>query len=145
MFKRTLLVVYSILLTALLSACGSPDPGHDGEDIAQEAVVESVDVTLLESFPVQANAVLTGSVPDGCTRIVDQVVTRENDTFVIALKTSRFQDATCTEASATFEHEVPLNVEGLPAGRYTVLAGDVSTTFALDVDNTLDEQATPDS
>lgn len=142
MCRQTLLVVYSILLIVLLSACGAANgPGGD-DDLSQEAIIEEVDVTLLESFPVQADATVTGSLPDGCTRVVDQIVSREDDTFVITLKTSRFEDAACTEALTSFEEVVPLNVEGLPAGQYTVLAGDVMTTFMLNVDNSPEAQPT---
>jgi putative hemolysin len=40
-----------------------------GEMIHGEAVVETIDILILESFPVQVNVVARGYLPDGCTEI----------------------------------------------------------------------------
>ena len=44
----------------------------------------------------------------------------------------------CSQAVVPFEETVALDVEGLPAGTYTVVLWDTSETFTLDMDNTLD-------
>ena len=99
------------------------------------ATVESVDVLILESFPVQVHVAVTGYLPDGCTTL-DQVSTEQNgNEFVVTITTQRPADAICTEAIVPYEEVVPLDVAGLPAGQYTVTVNGVSAGFELQMDN----------
>ena len=100
-----------------------------------EAVVDSVEVQILESFPVQVHVVVKGYLPDGCTTL-DQVTSRqEGNEFIVTITTQRPADAMCTAALVPYEEVVPLEVEGLSAGQYTVTVNGVSATFELAVDN----------
>jgi len=144
--KRTILMAGAMaLLAVFLSACGSaagPEPTSTsgaGGVIKGEAVVESVDAQILESFPVQVHAVVRGTLGDGCTTLDEVTTTREGNTFLIRLTTERPADAVCTQAVVPFEEVVPLDVVGLPAGQYTVDANGVTTTFELAIDNILSE------
>jgi inhibitor of cysteine peptidase len=109
----------------------SPDKVITGEN----AIVEDLQLMLLESFPVQVNAVIRGSLPDGCTTIKEINPTRDEKAFNIQIITERPAEAMCTEALVPFEETVSLDVYGLPAGIYTVKAGDQTATFTLEVDN----------
>ncbi len=104
--------------------------------ITGTATVESVEVILLESMPVQVNVVAKGYLPDACTEIgqIDQV--RQGDSFVITITTTRPADAACAEVIQPFEETIPLQVEGLQAGTYTVTVNGVSSTFELRAENT---------
>jgi hypothetical protein len=99
------------------------------------AAVDSVDVQMMESFPVQVNARAQGNLPDGCTLIEQSRVEQQENTFVVTISTIRPADMLCTQAVVPFEEIVSLDVEGLPAGTYTVDVNGVTTTFTLDVDN----------
>jgi hypothetical protein len=101
----------------------SPDTGM--------AVVEGLDVRILESFPVQVQAVVTGYLPDGCTTITGVEATNEGTTFRIRIATDRPADAMCTQQVVPFEQVVGLNTTGLPAGNYQVVVNDVSVGFDL--------------
>lgn len=101
------------------------------------AVVESVEVLLLESFPVQVRALVRGYLPDGCTTLGDWSVSREGDTFKVTLLTTRPRDAMCTEALVPFETSIPLEALGLPAGTYGVEVNGAPAHFTLAVDNVL--------
>lgn len=104
-------------------------PGHEGK-------VTGLDVVILESFPVQVLAQVSGYFKDGCVELVDITVEREGDTLVITLNTRRpAGDVACTQALVPFDEAVMLDVYGLPAGAYTVAAGDLQSVFVLDVDN----------
>lgn len=120
------------------NAPGSEPPAEEPPAGAAEdalAVVESVDVMILESFPVQVNVVVTGYLPDGCTTI-DQVTTVQNgNEFVVTITTQRPADAMCTLALVPYEETVALEVADLPAGQYTVTVNGVSGSFTLDADN----------
>lgn len=110
-------------------------PAGTGAVQTGEAVVESVDVLILESFPVQIHVVVTGYLPDGCTTL-DQVSTEQNgNEFVVTITTQRPADMMCTQALVPYEEVVPLDVAGLPAGQYTVTVNGVSASFELAVDN----------
>ena len=137
--KFTLL--FSLLAAILLAAC-QPAPPVDTPPVdedyiyGQDAVVESVDVLLLESFPLQARAVVTGYLPDGCTELVKVNVDRQGNEFLLTLTTRRpAGDVVCTMVLQLIEETVTLDIEGLPAGTYTVIAQDQQAQFTLDVDN----------
>ncbi|HSJ54705.1 MAG TPA: hypothetical protein VLC52_13275 [Anaerolineae bacterium] len=145
---RTLVVGAVALLALALLSCGpaaqpsaTPAPGQ-GDVIRGEPVVESIDVLIMESFPVQVNAVVRGTLGDGCTTLDEVTTTREGNTFLIRLTSQRPAEAVCTLALMPFEEVVPLDVVGLPAGQYTVDANGVTETFELAIDNVLPE-ATP--
>lgn len=113
----------------------SEPPASSGDVQSGLAVVESVTVQLMESFPVQVNVVAAGYLPDGCTTI-DQTTTEKNgNEFVVTITTQRPADAMCTEAIVPYEEVIPLDVVGLPAGQYTVTVNGVSASFVLDTDN----------
>lgn len=102
-----------------------------------QAVVNSIDVQILESFPVQVNVVARGDLPDSCTQI-DEIITQQaNDTFRVAVTTLRQPTPVCTQAIVPFEQSIPLDVVGLPAGTYNVTVNGVQGSFTLDVDNVL--------
>ncbi|MEZ4517594.1 MAG: hypothetical protein R3C44_12465 [Chloroflexota bacterium] len=104
-----------------------------------QATVDSIEILILESFPVQVHVIARGNLPDGCTTI-DQVISQQDDSvFRVAVTTFRQPDAICTEALVPFEETIPLDVAGLPAGTYQVVVNGVQDSFTLDVDNALPE------
>ena len=139
---RSKIFILVCLVTILMSGCTpalvTPSPGvAETPALASGAVVKSIDVQILESFPIQVHAVLRGDLPDAsCTTIssVDQV--RQGNTFQLTLVTTTDPLARCASAPTPFEEVVPLDVQDLPAGTYVVRAGDVEQTFEFSVDNT---------
>ena len=108
---------------------------ESGEMIIGDATVESLDILILESFPVQVNVHVSGYLGDGCTELGDINVERVDDTFKVTIHTERPADAVCTQQLVGFEETIPLDVQGLEAGTYTVDVNGVTATFTLDVDN----------
>lgn len=102
---------------------------------AGPASVASIDVLMLESFPVQVNVVAQGNLPDGCTSIGDITTERQDNQFAVTMGTVRQTGVPCTEALVAFEQTIPLDVAGLPAGVYTVAVNGVQGQFELAVDN----------
>ncbi|HMT21247.1 MAG TPA: hypothetical protein PKE20_08395, partial [Promineifilum sp.] len=160
-FRPSLVVRRSFLvallgLLALPVACGrnqepptptpgptvepSPAPGSN-EPTRGQAVVNSIDVLILESFPVQVNVVAQGDLPDSCTQIDEIISQLTGDTFRVAITTLRQPGEICTQVLVPFEQSIPLDVAGLPAGDYSVLVNGVSGSFNLSVDNVLEEEA----
>lgn len=116
-------------------------PGSN-EPTRGQAIVNSIDAQILESFPVQVNVVARGDLPDSCTQI-DEIITQQSgDTFRVAITTLRQPELACSQALVPFEQSIPLDVVGLPAGTYTVLVNGTSGSFTLAVDNVLPDSAT---
>jgi inhibitor of cysteine peptidase len=102
------------------------------------ATVESIEILIAASFPVQVFAVLRGYLGDGCTKI-SGVTARGPlaNRFHIEITTERPAGALCTLALVPFEHNVPLDVHGLPKGDYEAIAGGIGASFTLRQDNKL--------
>lgn len=146
-----------LLAAAVLAACNTAEPEAPAsvdataaateaatvpptnQTLRGQATVDSIDIMMLESFPVQVNVVARGNLPDSCTQIDDAIAQRTDDVFRVVITTIRPPDAVCTQGLVPFEESISLDVAGLPAGAYTVNVNDVSGTFTLDVDNAIPE------
>jgi len=118
----------------------SEDQNTSGEGyVYGTANVDSVQIMILESFPVQIQVVAEGYLPDGCTEIDKITTEREENTFNVNITTKRPKDAICTQAIVPFNETMPLEAQGLKAGNYTVNVNGITGSFELTVDNTLDE------
>jgi inhibitor of cysteine peptidase len=150
MKRNRMLVIILAMIVMIATACApaaTPEPtplpeppelpgtGPGEGEIGQNAMVDEIDVLILESFPVQVNVVVRGNLPDGCTYLDEFDVIQDGNTFNITILTTRDPDAMCTMALVPFEETVSLDVEGLAAGEYTVVVQDQTETFTLDVDN----------
>ena len=158
-FLNTLqIVAFAVGALALIAAlglvgCGAPASDING-DVPQDppvaagmVLVESIEILILESFPVQVHVLVKGSLPDGCTEVVqiNQRRDLENNTFWVEITTVRPTNVEYTMKDVPFEDTIPLDVYGLPAGDYTVDVNGVSGTFTLYMDNVPQEGATDDA
>ena len=141
MKKRwTSTLALALVLVVLAVSCGStPEPKAtptpDGDVIRGLAPVETIDILILESFPVQVQVRAAGNLRDGCTTLAEITQELQGSTFAVTIGTTRPADALCTEALVPFETTIALDVLGLKAGAYTVTVNGVSGTFTLGVDN----------
>ncbi|MBE2221512.1 MAG: hypothetical protein IAF02_08230 [Anaerolineae bacterium] len=118
-----------------------PEPTALTEPLFGLATVESVQILTLESFPVQINVQVRGVLPNGCTEIDNIITQTDGSHFDIAITTVQQPDTICTDAVVPFEEMVPLEVEDLDAGTYTVTVNGVQGSFTLDVDNRMPAEA----
>jgi inhibitor of cysteine peptidase len=138
-------VLLSVLLFtgAILSACAPANgteipPVEEEYTYGERATVESIDVIFLESFPLQARAIVSGYFPNGCVELNEITVEHDGQDFILTIQTRQpAGDIACTEALVPFEESVSLDIYGLDAGTYNVIAQDQSTTFTLDIDNAI--------
>ena len=74
-----------------------------------------------------------GTVPEACAKVdeIRQEYIESTGTFLLTLTTSRPVDEPCIQTVTPFEATVPLAIERLPDGVYTVVANGVSTTFRV--------------
>ncbi len=151
---KTTTLLLIMLLALVIAGCqnSEPDPtptsppadAINSEPVTGEATVESIQLLILESFPVQVNARIRGALPDGCTTIDNITTEHGGNDFTITLTTFRPADAVCTEAEVPFDEVVGLDVFGLDAGTYSVTANGIGGTFTLDMDNRPQEEPTPE-
>lgn len=107
--------------------------------VGENAQLEEISVNVMESFPLQVSVTLRGSLPDGCTKVLETTAEREGEVFTIKILTGRPADAVCTQALVPFEETLALDVIGLPAGTYTVKAYGKTAEFTFSVDNRLED------
>lgn len=93
--------------------------------------VESVEVRILESDPVQVEAVVRGQLADACTTMTDATVELQDKTFVVTLQTTRPADQMCAQVLNPFEQVVPLGTPDPTTGAYDVQVGDVVQSFTV--------------
>lgn len=138
-----------LLLLLALASCGGATPTPDlpvqavATPVPELAQVDSVAINLLESFPVQVQAIARGNLPDGCTFLDAANSERQQNTFFVTLTTRRDETLACTEALVPFEQTIPIDAMGLPAGLYTVNVNGVTGRFELPVDNIQAESGAP--
>lgn len=98
---------------------------------------EVIEIVLLESFPIQVQAILTGQLPNSCSAVseVTTVYDEASQTFTLTLVLAANGEIECDPAGLPFTETVSLDVVGLPAGTYTVSANDAAATFTFSVDN----------
>jgi inhibitor of cysteine peptidase len=128
MSKKILLLAPILLIIIFFTGCFSLLP------TIGLALVDEIEILILESFPVQINVIASGNLPDPCTEISEVLQEKEGNTFFITIKTYR-SPGFCIQVLAPFEEIIPLEVYGLPAGTYTVDVNGVQATFDLEVDN----------
>ena len=114
----------------------NPDPASDKVEYGSDAVIESMGLNIMESFPIQISVSLSGYLPNGCIKIEQISVLRDEEIFYIKIITKNpSSDVSCTTAIVPFVETVTLDVRGLPAGEYTVQSGEFSEVFTFDQDN----------
>jgi len=150
--KKFFIVIVMTVILILIGAC-QPNSNYGDTPVSsddpvvtptrvnfsayqEQAYIDQIQILLLESFPLQANVVVIGNLPDGCTSIVgtEAIKTKEN-VFEIHVYTERMIDALCTMALVPFEENVKMDIYGLDAGTYIVKANDLSESFTLEMDN----------
>ncbi len=153
---KKILLLLTLALLVSLTACGNEEPESSPTAVTdiptaeasetpsqQEANVDSIEILILESFPVQVNVRARGDLPDGCTTIDTVDTTQLGTTFNITITTLRQAAELCTEALVPFEETISLDVLGLSAGTYAVNVNGITGSFTLQVDNVAQAQPTP--
>src|SRR5687768_10681674 len=93
----SLAAVLMILAAACAPVTATPSPiVTEVPTVTSAAVVKSIEILLLESFPLQVHAILRGDLPDaGCTTIASVNQVREGNTFKLTLVTTTDPLALC--------------------------------------------------
>ena len=133
LFLSTLFVILSLLL----NSCSGI---HDDID-EKLAPVESIDILVLESFPVQIHVLVNGYLPTPCYEITQIEKHREGNTFYVKLM-MKDSGLICIQIIQSYQEIVALDVYGLSAGTYYVDVNGIVDNFTLDIDNILPDTDT---
>jgi len=139
------IMVLIVFITALLTSCASPvnpavepttrtDPTPQATQpqlTRREAQVQSVEIQILQNAPLQINAVIHGNLTESCATMGDSQVQYSSNTIEITVYAVSRSDIGCMQSTTPFETTVPLNVNDLSNGTYTVIANGVSAVFTL--------------
>ena len=124
-----------------LSACSADGPPQFGglrvapsEPVNAAVILDELAVMPSLAFPQQANVVLRGHLRSACDYLSEISHERNGETILLRLDTLR-QDGDCSQVGATFEEIVPLRLEGLAAGSYTLKANGSEEKLELLVDS----------
>jgi len=117
----------ALVLLPLL-ACESPTAARE----ADRLTVESVEVRILESFPVQVSASVSGYLRDGCETLGATTQSRSGNTITVTIATDRdTSDRACIQVISRVQQDVRL--EGaFPSGTYVLRVNGLERTFRVD-------------
>ncbi len=101
------------------------------QTVSREAQVQSVEIQVMNSDPLQVNAVVRGSLTESCATLGQSQVQYTSNTFRITVYAVSPTDRGCAQVTAPFETTIALDIRGLPAGTYAVTANGVSAVFTL--------------
>jgi len=98
--------------------------------------VDTVDILVMESFPLQISATVSGNLSVPCVELLNPAISYSNNTFTVVLAESTLGPAeSCIAVIEPFETSIALDVLDLPAGTYTVNVNGVTAEFTFDMDN----------
>ena len=96
-----------------------------------EALVDAVEVALLESDPVQVVVTANGYLRSGCQEIGEVSQHFESDTFFVTISAMSPWGGACPPIAPPFTERVTLETQNLPPGTYEVDVNGVVKTFTL--------------
>jgi inhibitor of cysteine peptidase len=103
-------------------------PGNDRE--VQRVEIESVEVQIAESFPVQIFVVVSGYVPDPCWEVQEPVIEQSDQRFEIEIVAERDPDEMCAQVIEPYEESIGLGT--VEPGDYVVSVNGVEQSFRVD-------------
>ncbi|HET9314300.1 MAG TPA: hypothetical protein VFQ51_01880 [Vicinamibacteria bacterium] len=120
----------ALVAAAPLLACESGSLTAEEQD---RLIVESVDVRILESSPVQVSAHVTGRLRDECEMLGETTQSRSESTITVTIPTFRdnLTERPCVQEKDTVEQDVRLD-GAFPPGTYVVRVNGVERTFRVD-------------
>lgn len=121
-----------ILLVLSLAACAPGQATPPGDPQAGPVHINSTDLLVAESYPVQIFLHVTGDLPTPCHEFQSQVAApdEQNRIYVTAWSESD-PTAICIQVLEPFNVNLPIRMEGAADGTYTVwLNGELVGEFS---------------
>jgi hypothetical protein len=143
-------IVYFLLAAVLLAGCSTAQttstatpasgstpteaPATPTADMAGAEIkpmpIDSVEVQIRESQPVQVSVLVSGSLSDKCTTFHEATQVRNGNTIELTITTMRPKDAMCAQMIVTYSNTFPLEGD-FPPGDYIVRVNGVEKSFKI--------------
>jgi hypothetical protein len=107
----------------------SIDDGSDTEYQVEDVTIESVEVQLAESFPVQVFVNVSGYLPDPCWEPREPVVEQDGSRFNIEIVAERKADQMCPQVIEPYESTIGLGT--MEPGDYLVDVNGLEQEFEV--------------
>ena len=104
--------------------------------LVENAPIETVDIQVLESVPIQVNVIAKGTFSNGCGNLDETYSKKQGETFMITITQKNIGEV-CTMALVPFEKIIPLDVNGLTEGSYNVIVNNIKSSFILPINNVI--------
>jgi inhibitor of cysteine peptidase len=103
--------IYLVLLLAALSACSpavaQPNDSTPGPQFVIEPIeIDQVEIRIMESFPVQVSAHVTGMVGDGCATCHGVEQARQGNFITLTIERQREQANACTMIAKLYDKTI---------------------------------------
>jgi inhibitor of cysteine peptidase len=121
----------ALALALPLAGCGTASESPTATRETDRLTVESVEVRIMESFPVQVSAQVKGHLRDGCESLAGTTQSRSGNTITVTIATAREMGRACIQVLAPVEENVRLD-GSFPAGTYLVRVNGTEQTFRVD-------------
>ncbi|MBN2047005.1 MAG: hypothetical protein JW750_04095 [Anaerolineaceae bacterium] len=115
-----------------------PQPSDEMEEDSDyqyddRVYIDRIEFELSCSHPGQMKTVITGSTPDAATKIhqVEVIYDDSEQQFRIEFTTRRKKDVMAAQVLTPFEETIMIDIQGLPAGDYPVIAPYYETTLTI--------------
>lgn len=117
-----LLLALLLGVSAGASFSAAPDQGGDmsadADTYQSYTLIDSVDLLVMESFPMQVSLIVKGSQPDGCEVPVTVEQQREGSTVTVEIYRDMPLALICAAVLVPYEATIPLE-GGFEPGSYT--------------------------
>jgi hypothetical protein len=115
--------------TAPTAAPATPTADPAGAEI-KPMPIESIEVQIRESLPVQVSVLVNGSLTDGCTEFHEATQVRNGNTIELTVNVMRPKDMMCTQELTFYTNTFTLEGD-FPPGDYIVRVNGVEKSFKV--------------
>lgn len=125
----------AIVAVAVALAAAGPASGGDAAAVERRsAQIESLSLSVLESFPLRVDVTLRGVLADGCSRLesVSERFEAPERTYHLDVMVRRDAETMCAQVISEFELTVPIVKAGLAVGEFRVEAHPREATFEIE-------------
>ncbi|MEM7016702.1 MAG: hypothetical protein AAF512_05095 [Pseudomonadota bacterium] len=136
-FDKLLAAVVLPIIAVTCSAPPTPTSSQQQEKPTEKKPptrIEHLALQMRRHYPLKLNVIIQGKRLDECEGLSGIEVSREVNTFQLDLGFIKKQEGSPCDPGLFFEHIVPLPLDGLTAGFYTVNANGLQAMFELPVD-----------
>ncbi len=118
-----------LLLVGLLPGCRSQEEAP--AFVYNEAQIDHVEVRTQTAAQIRYEVFVQGTLRDACTRIQAIRQRLEGHKVLITITTKRPIDEVCAQTLTPFDATIPLTIEPLEAGEYTVSVNGMTESFVV--------------